>query len=84
MVREVRGTVGVLAFFGLLGSTIAIIAGGYLVYRGSMGSTEITILGQHISTSNAGVAFVFLGIVCLILVIRRAFDTLNKAIAYRD
>jgi hypothetical protein len=84
MVREVRIVVGVLAFFGLLGSVAAIFAGGYLVYRGSTGSAEITLFGQHISTTNVGIACVFLGIVCLILVIRQAFDTLNKAIAAPD
>jgi hypothetical protein len=37
--------------------------------------------GQHINTTSAVAACVFLGIICLILVIRQAFNTLNKAIA---
>ena len=80
-VRSVRFTVGVLAFFGLVGSVAAIVAGGVMVYLGSTGASDIKIFGQSISTTNVGVPCVFLGIVCLIMVIRRAFRTLDNAIA---
>jgi len=80
-VQSVRGIVGWLAFFGLVGSVAAIIAGGVMVYFGSTGSSDIKIFGQSISTTNVGVPCVFLGIICLIMVVRRAFNTLDRALA---
>jgi hypothetical protein len=80
MVREVRVLVGWIVFLGLTGSVAAIIAGGVLVYFGETGTSEITLFGQNITTASVGVACVFLGIVALIMIIRSAFKTLNKAI----
>jgi len=84
MVHETKTLVGIMAFFGLIGSVAAIIAGGFLVYYGGTGTAEISLFGQKISTTSTGVACVFLGIVALILVIQRAFSTLEKAIAAPD
>jgi hypothetical protein len=79
-VHSVRFTVGVIAGFGLIGSIAAIAAGAIMVYLGETGGSEISLFGQKISTTSVGLACVFLGIVCLILVLRSAFKTLNKAI----
>jgi uncharacterized membrane protein len=80
-VRSARGLIGIMAFFGLVGAIVAIFAGVFMVFLGSIGNSEIRLFGQEISTTNVGVACVFLGIVALIVVVRRAFTTLEKAIA---
>ena len=80
-VGAVRTITAIMALFGLIGGTAAIAAGVYMVYIGSSGTSVIDLFGQKISTTNVGVACVFLGIVAIVVVIRRAFGTLDKAIA---
>lgn len=54
-------------------SIAAIVVGGYAIYKGSTGATEIHLLGNTISTQTSGVALVFIGAVCLVFIIRKAF-----------
>jgi hypothetical protein len=58
---------------GTLMSIAAIAVGGYAIYKGSMGATEMHLFGTSISTQSSGVALVFIGGVCLLLIIRKAF-----------
>jgi hypothetical protein len=54
-------------------SIAAIIVGGYAIYKGSTGATEIHLFGNTISTQTSGVALVFIGALCLVFIIRKAF-----------
>jgi hypothetical protein len=55
-------------------TSIAAIAGGiYAIYKSSEASTQINIWGATISTESVGVALAFIGLVCLVFVIRAAF-----------
>jgi hypothetical protein len=81
MVHETKSTVGIIVVLGLIGSVAAIVAGGFMVYFGATGGAIVEIFDQKITTTSPGVACVFLGIVALIVIIRGAFQVLEKAIA---
>lgn len=58
---------------GGLMSIVAIVGGAYAIFKNATATTQMNIWGATISTGSAGVAFAFLGVIGLILIIRAAF-----------
>jgi hypothetical protein len=51
--------------------------GVYLVVTGDKGATEFSFFGQTFKSTSIGIAAIFLGAVCLVLLIRRALKSLD-------
>jgi hypothetical protein len=60
-------------------SLIAIL-GAVLVYLGATGASQMNLFGQELSTTNVGVAAIFIGAVSLVILIRRVMGSLDVAI----
>jgi len=60
---------------GILGCS-CICGGIYAIYRNAVSPSELALLGNKLTTGHVGVAFVFIGMVVLGSVLRKAFTTL--------
>ena len=75
--RQQKESIWVTLAWGL---NLAGLGGIALVALHSSGLSEISIFGQHITSTNAGVTSFFLGVVMIILGLRRVFSTIDKTI----
>ena len=57
------------------------VAGGGLVWLGETGTSEISLLGQHLSTTSTGIAGMFLGVVPGAVVVLRVLASFDKTVA---
>jgi hypothetical protein len=64
-----------LVIGGLVGFT-CVLGGIFAIYRNALSPSEVGLLGSKLTTGHVGVAFVFIGMVVLGGVIRKAFKTL--------
>jgi hypothetical protein len=61
-------------------SSLIAVLGAVLVYLGATGTSQMTIFGQNLSTTNVGIAGIFIGAVSLVLIVRRIMQSLDVAI----
>jgi hypothetical protein len=62
---------GTLACLGVIG------IGGYATFKGQAATTQMNLFGNSISTQSVGVALIFIGGICLVMIIRKAFSIIK-------
>lgn len=63
-----------LVVIGIVGFA-CVLGGIFAIYRNATSPSEVTLFGNKLTTGHVGVAFVFIGVVVLGAVIRKAFKT---------
>ena len=61
-------------------ATVFVGAGIWLVYLGATGDTKFTFFGQTFSSTNVGIAALFLGAVTVVLLLWRSLSTLDNVV----
>lgn len=80
IIRNLTPILGMVIVGSLIAGVALSILGVVLVYIGATGNTELSFFGQTFKSANVGIGAFFLGAALIVLVVRRALKSVDRAV----
>ncbi len=78
--KQISPLLKLFAVLGFVAAVIFALLGVWLIYLGSTGQTEFTLIGQTFKSANVGIAAIFIAAVTFLFTIRPILKLLRQAI----